>query len=103
LLEHLKNGAKPDGVIMSHRKGNDYVDPEQALLQCYHELGSMRFAQAISVNPTKLKEIWEKFTTEPFPLQILTGPEIYFPKIAQPKGRGKARQLRNQRAKEAAV
>jgi hypothetical protein len=101
LLEHLKNGAKPEGVIMSHRKGNDYVDTEKALLECYHELGAMRFAQAISVNPTKLKEIWEKFTDRPFPLQILTGPEIYFPKIAQPKGRGKARQLRNQRAKEA--
>jgi len=101
LLEHLKNGAKPEGVIMSHRKGNDYVDAEKALIECYRELGAMRFAQAISVNPTKLKEIWEKFTDRPFPLQILTGPEIYFPKIAQPKGRGKARQLRNQRAKEA--
>jgi hypothetical protein len=102
LLEHLKNGAKPEGVIMSHRKGNDYVDVEQALIECYHELGSMRFAQAISVNPTKLKEIWEGFTKEPFPLEIETGPDIYFPKIAQPKGRGTARKLRNQRAKETA-
>jgi hypothetical protein len=103
LLEHLKNGAKPEGVIMSHRKGDSYVNPEQALLQCYNFLGAMRFAKAISVNPNKLKEIWEGFTTEPFPLEILTGPDIYFPKIAQPKGRGTARKLRNQRAKEAAV
>ena len=102
LLGHLKNGAKLEGVIMSHRKGDSFVDPEQALLKCYHELGSMRFAQAISVNPTKLKEVWEGFTAEPFPLEILTGPEIYFPKIAQPKGRGTARKLRNQRAKETA-
>jgi hypothetical protein len=100
LFEHLRNGAKPEGVIMSHRKGNDFVDPEKALLECYHELGAMRFAQAISINPTKLREVWQKFTSEPFPLTIETGPEIYFPKIAQPKGRGKARQLRNQRAKE---
>jgi hypothetical protein len=100
LFEHLRNGEKPQGVIMSHRKGNDFVDPEKALLECYHELGAMRFSQAISINPTKLKEVWEKFTSEPFPLKIETGPEIYFPKIAQPKGRGKARQLRNQRAKE---
>jgi hypothetical protein len=29
----------------------------------------MRFAQAITVSP-KLKEIWEGFTNEPFPLKI---------------------------------
>jgi hypothetical protein len=95
LLQHLKDGAKPEGVIMSHRKGDSHVNAEQALIECYHELGAMRFAQAISVNPTKLKEIWEKFTDRPFPLTILRGSDIYFPKIAQPKGRGTARKLRN--------
>jgi hypothetical protein len=100
LFEHLKNGAKPEGMNIGHRKGDAYIDPEQALLQCYKVLGSMRMAQAITVNPTKLKEIWEEFTSEPFPLEIEQGPDIYFPKLAQPKGRGKARQLRNKRAKE---
>jgi hypothetical protein len=102
LFEHLKNGAKPEGVAIGHRKGDSYIDPEQALLQCHKVLGSMRFAQAITVS-LKLKEIWEGFTNEPFPLKIEQGPDIYFPKIAQPRGRGKARALRNKRAKEAVL
>jgi hypothetical protein len=87
------------GVTIGHRKGDARIDPEKALLECYKVLGSMRFAQAITVSP-KLKEIWERFTSEPFPLEIERGPDIYFPKLAQPKCRGKARQLRNKRTKE---
>lgn len=40
----------------------------------------MRFAQAIAVSASKLQEIWQNFTRDPFPLEVTTGPDIYFPK-----------------------
>ena len=103
LLEHLKSGARPEGVTIGHRSGDRSVDPEQALLKCYHALGSMRFARAITVSASKLQEIWQNFTRDPLPLDVTTEPDIYFPKLAQPKGRGKARALREKRVKEAAA
>jgi hypothetical protein len=103
LLEHLKNGAKPEGVVIAHKVGNSYVDPEKAMIACYKHLGAARMAQVVSINPNKLKEIWEGFTVDPFPLEIEVGPDIYFPKRTQPKGRGKARALRDKRAKEEAA
>jgi hypothetical protein len=102
LLEHLKSGARLEGVTIGHRSGDQSVDPEQALLRCYHVLGSMCFAQAITISTSKLQEIWQNFTRDPLPLDATTGPDIYFPKLAQPKGRGKARELREKRAKETA-
>jgi hypothetical protein len=100
---YLESGTEVPGYTMGHRSGSAKVDAEQALILIEKQIGTMRFAQCISVDADKLGEQWKGFMGEdkPFPIPVTYGPTSYFPRAVAPKGVGKARAKRADRAKGA--
>jgi Protein of unknown function (DUF2800) len=102
---YLESGTEVPGFSMGSRKGSAKVDAERALALVERELGAMRFAQCISVDADKLRAAWSEFMgpDRPFPLDVTYGATSYFPRATQPKGAGKARVKRGERAREVAA
>jgi hypothetical protein len=77
LKSHIETGYKAEFYSLVNVKDKETVaeviDPEQYLQKVVKELGTMKAAAAVTIDPTIAKETWAAFSTDrPFPVPIKT-------------------------------
>jgi PD-(D/E)XK nuclease superfamily protein len=105
---HLQTGHKDEHYIVvdvsEKEVTTEYIDPEMFLVDVVKEIGTMRAAQAISIDPVEAQKMWSGFTSEPFPIPVLSKTETKagysYVKAKPRKGSGMAALARRNRDEE---
>jgi hypothetical protein len=80
LKSKLEAGVAVPGWKLQTRKGSASVnDVEEVLLKVAKAVGTTKAASFLKVDASKMVKVWEGFTKDPLPVEIVTGEGTTFP------------------------